>query len=757
MQRYVTVATCLASLVAAQTYTFPDCVNGPLASNKVCDRLATPSERAAALVAALEPTEKLQNIIRSAKGAPRIGLPAYNWWNEALHGVAYSPNVTFADEPPFDSATSFPMPLLMAATFDDELIERVGDIVGKEARAWGNYGYSGIDFWTPNVNPFRDPRWGRGSETPGEDALQVSRYAAAMVRGLEGYKSERRIVATCKHYAGNDFEDWGGSTRHDFDAKITLQDLAEYHLLPFQQCARDSKVGSIMCAYNAVNGVPSCANEYLLQTVLREHWNWTENNNHVTSDCEAVYDVWGNHHYASSNAEGTAMCFNAGTDNSCEYQVSSDIPGAWEQGLLTEDVVDRSLLRSFEALVHAGYFDGAHSAYATLNASDVNTPEAQDLALQTAVDGIVLLKNDEDTLPLDLSPGANIAMIGFWASDSSKVIGGYSGNPPFTRSPAYAAEDMGFTVHSATGPVLESNDAPDNWTADALAAAEKSDYILYFGGLDTSAAGEEKDRYSLEWPEAQRTLLGALSGLSKPLVVVQLGDQLDDTELLEMKEINSIMWASWPGQDGGTAVMKLITGAASPAGRLPVTQYPASYADAIPLTDMNLRPSGSYPGRTYRWYLTPVQGYGFGLHYTTFKPSFGSSPASLSIQELVAECEMPYPDTCPLPPLHVKVANEGKRISDYVALAFIAGEFGPEPYPIKTLGAYARLRGIEPGTDAEAELAWKLGDLARRDEDGNTVLYPGTYTVMLDEPVKATMEFELTGEPAILDKWPAPN
>ncbi|KAK2803353.1 hypothetical protein FQN50_007012 [Emmonsiellopsis sp. PD_5] len=752
MKFYIAAATCLAGFGTAQRYTFPDCANGPLASNTVCDRDASPSERAAALVAALNSTEKLQNIVRSAKGAERIGLPAYNWWNEALHGVADSPNVTFA--PPLDSATSFPMPLLMAAAFDDDLIEKIGDIIGNEARAWGNYGYSGVDFWTPNVNLFRDPRWGRGSETPGEDALQGSRYGRAMVSGLEGYKSERRVVATCKHYAGNDFENWGGSTRHDFNAKISLQDMAEYYLLPFQQCARDSKVGSIMCSYNAVNGVPACANEYLLQTVLREHWNWTDHNNHVTSDCEAVSDVWKNHKYASSNAEGTAMCFNAGMDNSCEYTTSSDIPGAWEQGLLTEEVVDRALRRSFEALVHAGYFDGAHSEYASLGEADINTPEAQELALQIAVDGIVMLKND-DTLPLDLAPDANLAMIGFWANDSSKVIGGYSGNPPFAHSPAYAAAEMGYTVHLANGPILENSTNADNWTTDALAAAEKSDYIFYFGGLDTSAAGEEKDRYLLEWPPAQHALLKILTELGKPLIVVQLGDQLDNTELLDSEAVNGIFWASWPGQDGGTAIMKLITGAASPAGRLPVTQYPASYADAIPVTEMSLRPSGDYPGRTYRWYETPVQGFGFGLHYTTFEPAFGPFSKTLSIEDLVSGCDKPYPDTCPFPSLNVTVTNTGERTSDYVALAFIAGEFGPEPYPIKTLGTYARLRGIEPGATAGAELVWKLGDLARRDEDGNTVLYPGTYKVILDEPERATMEFELTGEPAVLDEWPA--
>ncbi|KAK2053510.1 glycosyl hydrolase family 3 N terminal domain-containing protein [Colletotrichum caudatum] len=738
---------------------YPNCVNGTLSANKVCDRTLSPPERAAALVKALTVEEKLQNLVSKAQGAPRIGLPAYNWWSEALHGVAYAPGAYFPEgDVEFNSSTSYPMPLLMAAAFDDELMERVGAAIGVEARAWGNAGWAGLDYWTPNVNPFKDPRWGRGSETPGEDVLRVKRYAEYMTRGLDGPVPgrQRRVISTCKHYAGNDFEDWNGTSRHDFDAKITAQDLAEYYLMPFQQCARDSKVGSIMCAYNAVNGVPSCANTYLLQTVLREHWNWTGHNNYVTSDCEAVLDVSANHKYAPTNAAGTALCFEAGTDTSCEYSGSSDIPGAWSQGLLKEETVDRALLRLYEGLVRAGYFDGDEAVYAGLGWEDVNSPEAQSLALQAAVEGIVLVKND-GTLPLDLEPPRKVAMVGFWADDPDKLQGGYSGRAAHLHSPAYAARQLGLDVAVASGPVLQRNNASDNWTAAALEAAEGADHILYFGGLDTSAAGETLDRTNLEWPEAQLTLVRRLGSLGKPLVVSLLGDQLDDTPLLELDGVGSILWANWPGQDGGVAVMKLITGEESPAGRLPVTQYPSGYTDLIPMTDMNLRPSGGRPGRTYRWYDRPVRPFGFGLHYTTFEAEVGASfPATLRIADLVGGCGNEHPDTCPAPPLPVSVTNTGGRASDYVALAYLSGEYGPRPYPAKTLSAYGRLRGVAPGETATAELAWTLGDIARHDEDGNTVLYPGEYTITIDEPALTTATFTLEGEEAVLDKWPAP-
>lgn len=645
------------------------------------------------------------------------------------------------------------MPILMSAAFDDDLIHKVATIIGTEARAFGNGGKAPFDFWTPNLNPYKDPRWGRGSETPGEDTTRIKRYAKSLLSGLEGDdKKERRIVATCKHYAANDLEDWKGTTRHNFDAKITAQDLAEYYLQPFQQCARDSNVGSFMCSYNSVNGVPACANTYLMGTILRDHWKWSQDN-YITSDCEAVLDISQNHHYTSSNAAGTAVAFNSGMDTSCEYSGSSDIPGAWKSGALNITTVDKALNRLYRGLVLAGYFDGKAAVYSGLSAADVNTKTAQQLARQAASDGIVMLKNDK-TLPLPLKSGSKVAMVGFWANDTSKLRGGYSGPPPYLHSPVYAAQQLGVSVKTATGPILQSNSASDTWTNNALAAAKASDYIVYFGGQDTSAAAEGKDRLSLAWPEAQITLINKLAGLGKPLVIVQMGDMLDNTALLNNKNVNSILWASWPGQDGGPAVLDIISGAKSVAGRLPVTQYPTNYTD-LAMTDMNLRPGSKNPGRTYRWYPTPVQAFGFGLHFTTFNATFASSPPTYSIQDLLSNCTETFQDRCELPALQAKIANTGNRTSDFVALAFIKSENGPKPYPLKTLASYSRVRDVASGSTASAMLQWTLADVARHDENGNTVLYPGTYTIMLDEPMQASLKVTLTGTQTVLDKWPA--
>lgn len=669
--------------------------------------------------------------------------------------MAASPGGEFADSPPFDAATSFPIPLLMAAAFDDDLTEKVAHIIGTEARAWGNSGYAGVDYWTPNINPYKDPRWGRGSETPGEDALRVSRWARHIIHGLEGGdKNHRRIVATCKHYAGNDFERWHNVTRHDFDAQIGAQDLAEYYLKPFQACARDAQAGSVMCAYNAVNGKPACANDYLMETVLRGHWKWNGGEHYITSDCGATQDVWKHHNYTDTNAQGAAVCFEAGMDSSCEYTTTKDIHDAWDQGLLSEDRMDVSLHRLYEGLIRTGFFDGNSSEWASLGWKDVNTPEAQALALKAAIDGIVLLKND-GTLPLSIKDHESVAMIGFWADDETKLQGGYSGVAPFLHTPVYAAEHLGLKVNYANGPTLQNNSVPDNWTADALAAADASDYILYFGGLDLEAAEEDKDRYVLDWPAAQLTLLDKLAETGKPIVVVQLGDQVDNTKLLESKGINAILWASYPGQDGGPAVLELITGRSSPAGRLPVTQYPSNYTDAIPITEMALRPNSESPGRTYSWYSTPVAPFGFGLHYTTFKAKFKSHAPKFNIQNLVAGCNEEFKDRCALPPLKVSVKNTGTRKSDFVSLVFIKGEVGPKPYPLKTLATYGRLRDIDPGETKTLELEWTLDQISRRDINGDLVIYPGTYTLLLDEPTQAELNVKLKGKKVVLDKWPA--
>ncbi|KAK4156118.1 glycoside hydrolase superfamily [Chaetomidium leptoderma] len=708
--------------------TYPDCTNGPLKSNVV-----------------------------NSPGVSRLGLSAYQWWNEALHGVAHNRGITWGGQ--FNVATQFPQAITSSAAFDDPLIERIGIIISTEARAFANNGRAHLDFWTPNVNPFRDPRWGRGHETPGEDAFRNKKWAEAFIRGMQGTESTHRVVATCKHYAAYDLENSGSTTRFNFNAKVSTQDLAEYYLPPFQQCARDSKVGSIMCSYNAVNGVPACADPYLMDTILRKHWNWTDQNQYIVSDCDAVYylgNANGGHRYKSSYAAAIGASLEAGCDNMCWATggTTPDPSSAFNSRQFGQATLDKAMLRQMQGLVKAGYFDGPSSLYRNLGAGDVNTQAARDTALLAAEEGIVLLKND-GILPISMT-GSNsqVAMIGFWANAADKMLGGYSGSPPFNHDPVTVARSMGINVNYVNGPLTQSNAD----TSAAVNAAQKSNVVIYFGGIDNTVEKESQDRTSIAWPAGQLTMIQRLAGLGKPVIVVRMGTHLDDTPLLSLSNVKAILWAGYPGQDGGTAVMNIIAGLTSPAGRLPVTVYPSSYTNLAPYTNMALRPSASYPGRTYRWFKDAVFPFGHGLHYTEFSVSVRDFPATLSISDLLASCKgaAVYQDLCPFQSLSISVTNTGSRASDYVALGFLAGAFGPAPYPIKTLATYKRLFDIQPGQTRTAELNWKLESLTRVDQNGNRVLYPGTYTLLLDQPTLANVTFTLTGEEVVLDKWPQP-
>ncbi|KAH7110551.1 glycoside hydrolase superfamily, partial [Dendryphion nanum] len=752
---------------------YPNCDSGPLRDNRVCDVGLDPARRAAALVAAMNITEKLTNLVEyvRSRGAPRLGLPKYDWWSEALHGVAYSPGVNFSDIGMFSFATSFPSPITLSAAFDDQLVEKIGLRIGMEARAFGNAGRAGINFWTPNINPFKDPRWGRGLETPGEDPFRISNYVKYLLKGMEwaGRDSKtstsRQVIATCKHYAAYDLERWNGHVRHSFDAIVPIQDLVEYYLPPFRQCARDSNVGSIMCSYNRVNGTPACASEYLMQTILREHWNWTTHSNYIVSDCNAIHNIYADHKWSKTAAQAAAAAYNAGTDNVCEFGGwLTDVIGAYNQSLLSEKVIDRALQRQYEGLIRSEYFatssDAVHG-YRAYRWDVVNNEEAHALAWDSAADGIVLLKND-GILPYNFRKNQTIAVIGMWASDFvGRMLGNYYGRPPFYYTPWGATQRLGLNVIFADGPVGEEGSYNQ-----MLEAAKKSDVVFYFGGIDVSVESEDLDRTTISWPSAQLAFLRNLSKIGKPIVVVQLGTSLDNTPLLENENISAILWAGYPGMYGGTAIFDIITGVKAPAGRLPITQYPADYIEQVPMTDMALRPSATNPGRTYKWYDSAVQEFGFGLHYTNFTIRFGA-PYNTQISEidplvfnsttLLADCKEPHKDLCSFPSFPITVKNNGNLTSDFVALSFVSTKVGPAPHPIKELASYKRLRNIKPGEERGVDLEFTFGAFARIDERGDMVLYSGTYCLILDVPEQRRTCFELLGEEVVFDRWPQPR
>ncbi|KAI1635404.1 beta-glucosidase [Biscogniauxia mediterranea] len=754
-----TILGLMSSGVGAVGHLFPDCSSGPLASNGVCNTELSTAERVKALVAALETDEKFKLLVSTSPGVERIGLPSYEWWQEALHGVASSPGVRFNEAGDFSYASSFPQPILMGAAFDDDLIEAVATVVSTEARAFNNFNLTGLDFWTPNINPYRDPRWGRGQETPGEDPFHLSSYVTALIKGLQGGEDPDilKVVATCKHFAAYDLENWGGNERYEYDAKVNPQELAEYYMPPFEACAR-AHVGSIMCSYNALNGVPTCSSSYILQDLLRDHWNWTREYQYVVSDCDALQNVFMPHNYRATREEAVASSLLAGTDLDCGTYYQVHLPGAYDQGIIDDAALDQAISRVYSTMVKLGYFDPADATpYRSLGFSDVFTPHAEELVRKAAEEGIVLIKND-GALPLQVPTEGNLSMalIGAWANATSDMQGNYFGVAKYLHSPYYAASQLP-NVDVIYGGV-PGDPTTDGYPA-ALEAGAAADVIIYVDGPTTYTESEDKDRYLIRWSGERIDIITHLASLGKPFILVQMGGQLDDAPFLNHPNISAILWAGYPGQAGGDAIVNILMGKVAPAGRLPVTQYPAHYVNDVPMTDMGLRPNktSGNPGRTYMWYDQATVPFGFGLHYTTFTTTINSpQQSSWDTQELVNGCTdgVTHLDQCPFQTIPVAVSNTGSATSDFVTLGFIAGDHGPAPHPIKRLVAYQRVFNVTAGTDATANLTLTLKSLARHDDSGNLVLYPGSYSLLVDVPTQASWNFTLTGQEIVLDQWP---
>ncbi|KAF7340200.1 putative exo-1,4-beta-xylosidase bxlB [Mycena venus] len=678
-------AFALAYAAYVRAFGFPDCVNGPLANTIVCDMSATPSARAQALIAMFTTDELISNSNVGAPGVPRLGVPAYQAAEEGLHGLANSPGIVFADSGDFSFTTSFPSPLHMSAAFDDPGITAVAEIS-----------------FTPNINPFRDPRWGRGQETPGEDPFRAAQYSFNFVTGLQGGIDPPRfkILADCKHLAGYDLEDPPGTNRFVFEAIISQQDLVEYYLPPFQSCVRDAKVGSVMCSFNALNGLPSCADPFLLQTILRDHWGF-DDDRWVVADCDAIEFMFDQRHFVPDLPHAAAAGMNAGTDLDCGTTYGDNLGAAVNMSLVNVSMIAPHCLTLSCSL---GYFDPPNSQpYRQLSWADVNTPSAQNLAYQIAADGMKL------------------ALIGPWATATTVMQSNYAGPAPFLISPFAAAEAVGFDVTLETGTAINSADT--SGFAAAVAAAQAADAVVYAGGIDNSVEAEGTDRTTIVWPGNQLDLIAQLAAVGKPLVVLQFGGgQLDDAALKDNSNVSAILWGGYPGQSGGTAVVDIISGKVSPAGRLPVTQYPADYVNQVPMTDMSLRPSSTNPGRTYKWFTgTSTYEIWFRVELLHLRPGVfraAGGPLDLAVFDT----------------FQVAVSNTGTVASDYVVLGFVNTTAGPSPFPNKELVSYARVKGVGAGQSATASLKVTLGATARIGDDGNASLYPGDYTLMLDVP-----------------------
>ncbi|KAG8368707.1 hypothetical protein BUALT_Bualt15G0073700 [Buddleja alternifolia] len=607
--------------------------NPGLKNYRFCDPSFDVTTRVNDLVSRLTLQEKIGWLASGSSAVSRLGIPFYEWWSEALHGVSKTgPGTKFSD--PIPGATSFPQVILTAATFNESMFETIGKVVSTEARAMYNVGLAGLTFWSPNVNIFRDPRWGRGQETPGEDPLLSSKYGAAYVRGLQQRddKDRLKVAACCKHYTAYDVDNWKGIQRYTFDAKVSKQDLDDTFQPPFKSCVLDGNVASVMCSYNQVNGKPTCGDPDLLTGVIRGEWKL---DGYIVSDCDSVEVMFDSQHYTKTREESVALAVNSGLDLNCGSFVRDNAQAAVSRGLLNETVINRAISNNFATMMRLGFFDGNPSKqlYGNLGQKDVCTPANQELAREVARQGIVLLKNTKGSLPLSPTAIKSLAVIGPNANATNTMIGNYEGIPCKYTTPL-----QGLTVSVPT--VYQSGCADVKCGSAQVDAAKKiaaaADAVVLVMGSDQSIEAEGLDRVDITLPGQQQLLVTEVAKVSKgPLIlVIMSGGGMDVQFAKDNPKVSSILWVGFPGQAGGAAIGDVIFGNYNPSGRLPMTWYPQSYVEKVNMTDMNMRPNSAtgYPGRSYRFYKGPtVYPFGHGLSYSKFSHKLVRAPRLVSV------------------------------------------------------------------------------------------------------------------------------
>ena len=663
------------------------------------------------LVSRMTLEEKVLQMQNAAPAIERLGIPAYDWWNEALHGVARA-----------GYATVFPQAIGLAATWDTKLMHQVADVISTEARAKHHEfirnnqhaRYEGLTFWSPNINIFRDPRWGRGQETYGEDPYLTARLGVEFVKGLQGNDPRYfKVIATPKHYAVHSGPE---PERHGFDAKAYERDLRETYLPAFRATIVEGKAGSVMCAYNRTNEEPCCANKRLMTDILRGEWGF---NGYVVSDCGAISDIWKGHKFAKTEAEASALAVRAGTDLTCGGEYASLIQ-ALKQGLITEAEIDTALKRLMTARFRLGMFDPPEMVpYARIPFSQKDTPEHRQLALQSARESIVLLKNANATLPLrkDLK---SIAVIGPNADAPEVLWGNYNGRPSRLITPlagiknAVSADTK--IVYAAGSTLAGDSPQADKMIEEAVKAARESDASVLVLGLSSKLEGEEMkvdvpgfhggDRTDLSLPQSQEALLKAVVATGKPVVVVLLSGSAIAVNWAN-DHAPAILQAWYPGGEGGTAIADVLFGDYNPAGRLPVTFY-KSVDQLPPFTDYSMQ------GRTYRYFKgEPLYPFGYGLSYTRFAYS------NLRVNSVKAR--EPVKAT-------VDVTNTGEREGDEVVQLYLTDVAASVPVPIRTLVGFERI-SLRPREKRSVTFTITPRQMSLIDNNDKRVIEPGEFLI----------------------------
>ena len=692
-------------------------------------------ERAAALVAKMTLEEKVSQTLYNAPAIERLGISAYNWWNEALHGVARA-----------GTATVFPQAIGVAASFDEELVGKMAEVIATEARAKYNVQkkaedrdiYKGLTFWSPNVNIFRDPRWGRGQETYGEDPYLSGRLGVSFVKGLQEEKEGFIKAAACaKHFAVHSGPE---KQRHSFDARVSRQDLYETYLPAFKACVQEAGVEAVMGAYNRTNGEPCCGSKTLLIDILRKEWGFE---GHVVSDCWAINDFHAHHKITKTPLESAAMAMNNGCDVNCGCMFPN-LRDAVKGGYVEEARLDEAVTNLMECRMKLGMFEEEGTVpFDVIGYEQVDTAENKSLNLEISRKSLVLLKNQDNLLPLDLTEIKSIGVIGPNADSRKALVGNYEGTASRYVTVLEGIEDYvgeRARVYYSEGCHLyqdrTSNLAQENdRMSEVKAVCSVSDVIVAVLGLDSSVEGEEGDtgnefasgdKLDLKFPGLQSEILRAAYESGKPVILVSMTGSAMELDW-EDSHIPAIIQAWYPGAAGGRAVAELIFGAYSPEGKLPVTFYRTTQ-ELPDFTDYAMK------DRTYRYMKQEaLYPFGFGLSYTSFEMK-GTEADS---DRVTAKGEVTIRTSIK----NTGVMESGETIQVYVKAL-------REGTPNAQLKGLKKVH-LQPGEEKQVEITLKSEAFGLYNVEGEFLVEKGEYAVYVGMQQPDARSATLTGRETV--------
>lgn len=642
--------------------------------------------RVKTLIQQMTLAEKVSQLVSESDSIPRLNLPAYNYWNECLHGVARAGEVTV-----------FPQAINLASTWDTVLVKRVASAISTEARLKYLEIGKGLTYWSPTINMARDPRWGRNEETYGEDPYLTSRLGVAFVKGLQGdHPAYLKTVATIKHFVANNEE----NNRFSSSSQIPTKQLYEYYFPAYEACVKEADVQSVMTAYNAFNGVPPSGSRWLLGEVLRKEWGF---DGFVVSDCGAIGVMNWQHRVVNSLEEAAALGVNSGCDLECGTTYKEKLVQAVKQGLISEATIDQALTRVLTARFKLGEFDPMELVpYNHYDKKLLAGKKFAELAYEAAVKSVVLLKN-ENLLPLSKEKTKSVAVVGPFADHN--YLGGYSGQPPYSITLLKGVKDL----MGKRGKVNYLNGI--GASRDSIVAAVKGvDVVLVALGSDEKMARENHDMTSIYLPEEQEKLLKAIYQVNPRIVLVFHSGNPLTSEWADV-HIPAIMQAWYPGQEAGRALADLLFGNENPSGKLPMTIYRAE--DQLP----NILDFDMWKGRTYRYMKEdPLYGFGHGLSYTSF--GFDGIQGSDTLKSGARlQCS-------------VELSNTGKWTGEEVVQVYVSRENTPVyTYPLKKLVAFKKVK-LAPGEKKRVEFNIPPRELSVW-ENGNWRMLTGKYTLFI--------------------------